>query len=369
MEVRRYLKFALIAVLVMVVPVLIGCGTTSLKGSLLKPHQAFSIPSLDEIEKTQSMKVITFKGYMNPSILTETVNGGGVWKAEILTEDGRILEGIAIIGEVDPYFNFILEFMIFNPEGQSSESRIKKALYYNRAESKVFNVFGKNEAFDKARNKKDESYRKQTIERCGTSSAEINDFWNKYYSAIGYEVEKGFPHIEVLQVGTNRWVEYKKYIATIMGFYYKLPTGEVRQSYLPEDLFAFEASRNHGLTFMQRFIKHWNPGVSMADLQLPGSGFATSAISAALKASFDKTVTGYYDNAQVERGDLAPVFENVVRLAKMMLVARDRINAQLKMQNAKLWTVVNSLAGDNPAVMKAVTKELEKDMVPAKAVK
>jgi hypothetical protein len=368
MKISRLEKYGMLIVLLCVAAFIAGCATP-LKGSLMKPHQAFSIPSLDEVEKNRSMKVVTFKGYMNPSILTETVNGGGVWKAEILTEDGRILEGIAFIGEVDPYFNFILEFMIFNPEGSTAEPKLVKALYYNRAETKVFDVFGKNEPFDKAKNKNDEAYRKQTIERCGTSMANINDFWNKYYAAIGFEVEKGFPHIETLQVGTERWFQYKKYIATIMGFYFKLPGGEIRQSYLPEDLFAYEASRNHGLTFMDRFIKHWYPGVSMADLQIPGIGLAGSAISAALKASFDKTVTGYYDNAQVIRGELGPVFENIVGLAKVMLAARDKVNSQLKMQNAKLWSAINNLAGNNPAIMKAVVKELESDRIPAKAVK
>ncbi len=304
---------------------LIGCAGSSNylpEHALTNPVDAVSIPHPIEIEKTGIKTVTTFVAVMDPALWTEIAVIGGIWPVLAQTLEGKILKGYAYLSEVNYWGDFLLRFVFCFSKEDLGQVKI---LYFNRDGGWAYQLSGKEIRYDPKKFDDDKEYQNKIFSQFGMTLSQMDSFWIEYLGKKEIEVPDDLSSIQEMVIGSPEWKNYKKKLASVMKYNYKMANGKIRTGYLPLDAFRQEAVRIPGFNGAERFLERAK--LPLIALPFTGIGLVTIAainiVGDAVVAGVDDDWSGYYARAKIVRYQMAPLFRQICLVYKKLLEGRD----------------------------------------------
>jgi hypothetical protein len=314
---------------------LIGCGSSAKylpRHALTDPVEGISVPHPVEIEKAGIKTITTFIAIMDPGLWTEIVAGGGIWPALAQAPNGEILKGYGYLSGINYWGDFLLQFVFCYSREDLVQAKI---LYFNRDAGWAYQLIGqevkvagqaeKSLTYNPKKFDDDEEYQTELFTKLGMTLSEMDAFWIDYLKEKGINASPDLSSIRELIVGSKKWQQYKKKLAIQMRYNYKMGNSQIRTGYLPLENFRQLAVEMPGFSNGERYLERAK--LPLIALPFTGAGMlivaAASVASDAVVAGIDDNWTGFYGRATILRHQMAPLFRQICRVYKELLVKRD----------------------------------------------
>lgn len=150
----------------------------------------------------------------------------------------------------------------------------------------------------------DEKHRNEVFSAALTIQ-EINDIWTSYFNG-----RSPLPFVRTVQIPSPEWEKVKELLQQILPCDYKMSNGKVWWGYIPIEKYKTAASKSHGVTTAQRFVKEFRPDILSFIFNPIGAAVdnASRVVTSAAAAKFDKTWSGPYMQAEGKKESMSNTF-------------------------------------------------------------
>jgi len=325
----------------------VGCASDSkylAKHALINPAEGISVVHPVELERSGLKSITTFVGIMEPGLWAEVIDVGGVWPTLALTPEKEILKGYCFLVDVNYWGDFLLQFVFYHSLEELNQAKI---LYFNRDSGWAYRLDGR-EAKDELEpeDKKkiiynprkfddDNEYQTELFAKFGMTLSELDFSWTNYLEKKGIST-KNVSSVHEIIIGSPEWSKFKKKMASIMKYNYKMSDGKIRTGYLPIEEFRQVAVEIPGFNTGQRYLKRARIGLSF----IPSiAGLLACVAGDAIAAAIDDSWSGSYARAKTLRYKMAPLFRQICLIYKNLLADRDK-KIRLLQRNLMFYKII-----------------------------